>query len=407
MHSDFSEALWDNSDPLYAPFLKKKKGRYAYWQPSQKYIDHGWSIKSYRLQGVIGDGLDETRAKQCRELTRELCTWWEGEADTSIKAGTWGWLIKRYLTDEHSAIFEVSPATRDGYKKFLPRIEDAIGDVAIDDTDFAAMASWRKAMESKGRSTHFVKKWFRHFGIVVSHGIKLEVERCRTIKSITREMRITSPPRRAVYADRSQIEAVVAQADADGKLYLSLAVLLRFEFALRGVDVYGQWSPADGREEGIFHHGLIWSDGLTWEMIEPDLSSFCKVINKTKKTLPEPYQFDLTATPHIQERFASTPASRRFGPVIVLEDGTPPKKDVIPQSFRRIARNLGFPDLQIRDARSGAITEAKALVDPMTLRNAAQHTQMQTTDIYVRDRSESANKVVKLRQELGRESKEK
>ncbi len=43
----------------------------------------------------------------------------------------------------------------------------------------------------------------------------------------------------------------------------------------------------------------------------------------------------------------------------------------------------------------------------MTLRNAAQHTQMQTTDIYVRDRSESANKVVKLRQELGRESKEK
>jgi hypothetical protein len=46
-------------------------------------------------------------------------------------------------------------------------------------------------------------------------------------------------------------------------------------------------------------------------------------------------------------------------------------------------RDLGLPEeLQIRDTRSGGITEAKTLVDPYTLQHAAQHTQGTTTDIY-------------------------
>jgi hypothetical protein len=59
---------------------------------------------------------------------------------------------------------------------------------------------------------------------------------------------------------------------------------------------------------------------------------------------------------------------------------------------------LELPDeLRISDARSGGITEAKALVDPKTLSHAAQHTQLSTTDLYTRDRSGSANKVIALR----------
>ncbi len=51
------------------------------------------------------------------------------------------------------------------------------------------------------------------------------------------------------------------------------------------------------------------------------------------------------------------------------------------------------------DLRSGGVTEAKNLtVDPFTLRDAAQHKSVQTTNNYVRDRSSGANKVVKMRQ---------
>jgi hypothetical protein len=404
MPSEFPASLWDDSDPLYAPFLKRKKGRYAYWQPSKKYINHGWQLKSYRLDGELNDGNDLDRARHCRKLTRELLTWWDGETSSGPQEGTWGWLIGRYFADDHSSINDASPATRDGYKKFIPKIADAIGEVLISDTDYAAMTSWRRMMEENGRSTHYIKKWFTHFGLVVSHGIKLEIPRCQTIKDIRREMRISAAPRRTTFANRSQIDAVVEKADASGKGYLALAILLRFEFALRGVDVYGQWSPTEGREGGIQHNGRFWDGGLTWDMVSQDLTRFSKVISKTQKSQPEPYTFDLTATPHIQQRLANIPADARFGPVIKLSDGMPPKQDVIPQAFRRIVRSLGMPELQIRDARSGAITEAKSLVDPLTLRNAAQHTQMQTTDIYVRDRSESANRVVQLRQRAVKES---
>ncbi|MGH1415861.1 MAG: hypothetical protein ACRBB0_20415 [Pelagimonas sp.] len=52
-------------------------------------------------------------------------------------------MIKRYLSDEHSANFEVSPATGDGYKEFSPCIGDAMGNVAIEYPNFAALSSLR------------------------------------------------------------------------------------------------------------------------------------------------------------------------------------------------------------------------------------------------------------------------
>ena len=56
-------------------------------------------------------------------------------------------------------------------------------------------------------------------------------------------------------------------------------------------------------------------------------------------------------------------------------------------------------EIKSMDFRAGGISEAKALgVDQYTLRDAAQHTQISTTDRYARGRSESANKVVQLRQ---------
>ena len=125
---------------------------------------------------------------------------------------------------------------------------------------------------------------------------------------------------------------------------------------------------------------------------------FEKIISKTARTLPEPYEFDLTNTPHIQKRLQAIPEEDRVGPVIKMADGMPPRNDLMTKQFKRIVRALGLPDsLRISDNRAGGITEAKALVDPFELRDAAQHTQISTTDRYVRNRSESANNVVAMR----------
>jgi hypothetical protein len=394
----FKASLWDDSEPLYSPGIKHRKDRGTYfWRPPQKYLNAGYSIKIFTLPGTQDDGSDIQRAAQCRALTREMLDWYDG-VKQGRSPGTWGWLIGRYKSDEYSQINDVRPNTRLDYLKVLSKIEEAIGEVLIQETDFARMMSWKKSMERKGRSTHFIKKWFTHWGIVNSHGIKIGETQCSALKAIRGEMRIKSPARRSTYITRPQVDAVVAEADSRGLTHVALAVLLRFEFMLRGVDVHGQWEPKGNRNGGIQADSQMWVDGLTWDLFDADLVRFTKVISKTRDSLPEPYTFDLSNTPDIRRRLAEVPGQNRTGPVIVLPNGQPPKNGVITRTFKTIVRDLKLPEeLQIRDTRSGAITEAKGLADPHSLQHAAQHTQSTTTDIYIRDRSGAANNVVRLR----------
>lgn len=390
--SRIKPSVWDDSEPDYAPCLSWIRGN-PYWVCPKKYKDAGYSLKTYRLE-ADAHALDLARV--CRELTREVLRWYDGEKNSRAKEGTWGWLALRYIHDEYSQIHEVRPQTRADYIKAITRITDAIADVKIIDTDFAVLSEWKRAMERNGRSAHYIKKWFTHFGLILSHGVKLKVPGCIEVKSIRSEMRIRNPAPRYQTATRAEIEAIVAEADRRGADWLALAVLIRFEFVLRGVDVYGHWVPAEDRAGGIRYNGRVWQDGLTWDMIDADVITMTKVISKTSHSLPEPYAFDLTNVPDIRRRLLAI--ENRIGPVIVVEDGLPPRNDRATKVFKQIVRALGLPDdLRISDARSGGITEAKGMVDPFALRDAAQHTQISTTDRYARGRSAAANKVVQMR----------
>lgn len=392
----FKPSLWDDSDPTYAPCMRKIRNGFV-WVTPPKYREAGYAIKTIKLEGTVGDGQDHERAAHARALTRELVEWYEGSTG-GREAGTWGWLIGRYLSDEYSDIHEVRPNTREKYRKELGRIEQAIGSVLIEETDFTRLKTWQKTMRDKGRSTSYIKKWFTHWGLALSHGIKIGNQDCVRIRQIRSEMKIKTPPRRSNFITREQVEAVVQEADSRRLGFLSLDVLIRFELMLRGTDVHGQWEPSEGRQGGVRHHGKVWVDGITWDMISADVTRLTKVISKTRDSLTEAYDWDLTAVPEIRQRLMAIPREQRTGPVIVAHDGLPPKSDYVTKLFKRIVRDLGLPDeLQIRDSRSGGITEAKSLVDPYTLQHAAQHTQQSTTDIYARGRSDAANKVVQLR----------
>lgn len=396
----FDDSLWDDSDPEYAPCRKKiRKG--FYWIPPVKYIKAGFATRTVKLDGMVGDSLDLERAARCRELTREMLEWYEGHTNGK-EPGTWAWLISRYLTDPESDIQDVRPNTRKQYKEVCAMIERGVGKVLLADTDFIRMKKWQRTMGENGRSRSYIQRWFNHLSMILSYGIKMgdqEVhENCVRIKTIRGEMSFKSGPRRQSFITRDEVLRVVEEADNRGWKHVSLSVLLRFELMLRGVDVNGQWVPAEGRKGGIRHNDTIWVDGLTWDNISPDAMTISKQISKTRDSLPEPYHFDLTHLPDLRERILATPKDKRTGPLIVDHTGLPPKQGMQAKRFKAIIRHLEMDDkLQIRDSRAGGITEAKAMVDPKTLQHAAQHQNQNTTDIYTRDRSVSANKVIEMR----------
>jgi len=392
----YRQSLWDDSEPLYAPGKIKVRNSYK-WTPTKKAIAAGYSSQTYPLPGRVGDDQDIERARMCREYTREMVRWYEGET-AGKEEDTWGWLITRYMTDEYSPFHSVGVSTRQSYRKALANIEEGIGRVKISETDYPRMMRWIKAMQDNRRSKDYIHRWFRHWGLALSHGVRLGLADCRRIKEIRSEMRIDQPAHRTKYLTRDQISLIVSKLDEDGDDLTALATLLRFEFMLRGVDVYGDWEPAEGRQGGIQDGGQMWVKGLTWEMVSDDVTTLTKLINKTANKQPEPYVFDLTNVPDIRERLLRIPAAQRIGPIIKFENGHPPKNGYFSRHFKKALRAVKLPDdLRIADARSGGVTEAKALVEPMELRDAAQHTQLSTTNRYARGRSETANKVVALR----------
>lgn len=397
----FDQSLWDDSRPDYAPCMCKIRDHYR-WITPKKYRQAGYAVTTIRLEGKVGDGLDLDRAAHCRALTREMMEWFEGQTK-GREPGTWAYMIGRYLHDEYSAIHGVQPSTRKQYRHELAKIEVAIGSVRLKETDYTRLMQWKIAMEKKGRGDHYISKWFRHLGLALSHGVKLGDADCKRIKDIRAEMRIPKAPRRSKFLTREHVNKIITAADAKGWHALSLASLFRFELMLRGTDVYGEWEPAEGKNGGILHNGRRWVKGLTWEMFDPGLVYLEKVISKTAKSMPEAYRWDLRNIPELRRRLMAVPQEQRIGPVIVMEDGLPPRSSRLTKQFKFIVRSIpDVPDdLRISDYRSGAITEARGLVDPMTLRNAAQHTQISTTDIYVRGRSDDADKVVVMRSGKG------
>lgn len=93
--------------------------------------------------------------------------------------------------------------------------------------------------------------------------------------------------------------------------------MIQYEFALRAVDVRGQWLKKDEAKGGVIRNGKRWQDGLTWDMFDPDLTTMTKLISKTQNSSPEPYEFDLTAAPEVRKKLMSIRPDNTVGPVLL------------------------------------------------------------------------------------------
>ncbi len=403
--SKYPDKLWDDSDPDYAPCMKKIRKGFVWICPA-KYKTAGFPQKTFKLAGVEGDDQDQQRAAHARALTRKMLEWFDDEYH-GREPGTWGWLIGRYKADPGSQLHRVDPSTKAGYLKAVNRIENAICDVMIADTNYSMMMTWVTNMEDNGRSVSYISKWFTHFGFVVSHGIKLEVPRCSIIKAIRSEMRLGAPSQeRAEFITRDQFNTLVAKADdlAESQpswALMSLGMMIRFEFGLRGTDIYGEWQTNEGRE-GITYNGKIWVKGLEWQHFNREMTSLSKVPSKTIKRKQTALTFDLTQTPDIRNRLIALRGDTITGPILInQETGRPPGNSWFTRRFKALIGKCELPsELQIRDLRSGAATEADILgAEEKGIQRMLGHSSAAMTNRYKRDQDEAINRVVKLRRE--------
>ena len=102
----FKDALWDGSDPLYAPGIswsgKNPERKHAVWKCPKKYVKAGYAINSVKIEpvGQVADKYQKARALRCRELSQELVKWFENQDKPRVDPETWKYLIARYQTDE-------------------------------------------------------------------------------------------------------------------------------------------------------------------------------------------------------------------------------------------------------------------------------------------------------------------
>jgi hypothetical protein len=402
--SKYPDKLWDDSDPDYAPCLKKIRNGFVWICPA-KYKTAGFPQKTFKLAGVVGDDQDHQRAAHARALTRSMLEWFDDEYH-GREPGTWGWLIGRYKSDKWSQIHRVDPGTKLGYLKVVNMVENAICEVMIEDTNYSMMMGWIQNMETNGRTASFISRWFTHFGFVVSHGIKMEVPRCPIIKAIRSEMRFgTASQERQEFITRYQFNALVTKADEWSKKspswsIMSLAMMIRFEFGLRGTDIYGEWQPGNGSESNSFN-GQVWVKGLEWRHFNRDMTSLSKVPSKTIRKKQTALTFDLNQTPEIRRRLLSIRGDRITGPVLINPaTGRPPRRGWVSGRFNALRDACELPpELQIRDLRAGAATEADLLgAEDKGIQRMLGHSSSAMTNRYIREQDEAINKVIQLRQ---------
>ncbi|NRB18314.1 MAG: recombinase [Rhodobacteraceae bacterium] len=404
----FRDALWDGSDPLYAPGIswsgKNPERRYVQWKCPSKYVKAGYAITKVKIEpaGHAEDKFQKARALRCRELTQEVVRWFEDQDTPRVDPETWKYLIARYQTDEFSPFQEVKGNTRAGYIQQLAKLEEVIGRTKIAGMTYEVIKTIQKAMTDKGRSFSYIHRFFNTLRRVSRYGKVLKIRAAIEVADILSEMRFQNSSARQVSPTRDQVYAVIAAADQEGMDHYALGIMIQYEFALRAVDVRGQWLNTNETEGGIIRNGKRWQDGLTWDMFDIELTRMTKLISKTRKSLPEPYVFDLTAIPEIRDRLFKIQSADPVGPVILAKKsgGMPYTVSGWSQAWARLRKKSGIPeDIWMMDLRAGAMTEAKNLgADPFSLRDAGQHKEVSTTDRYARARSDGANKVVQLRQ---------
>lgn len=357
-----------------------------YWNPKRAVK----SAPDYLTTRRLDDSLtDEQIAEECRRLTDLLRDDLRKLGAAPTYDGTIKSLIDLYKHDKTSSLHRVKHSTRiRDYEPSLRILEKAVGGRRIDALRASDFIRWFDQWRQKGhRRAAGAIKLLR---VIISYGAGEKLHGCAEARLILSDMRFEQPAPRKVAMTYEQCLAIVKASAELECPSIGFVEALKFESALRRIDVIGEWQPMpDG---GPFRWRGMTAGDISRDMI-------LKVT--TSKTGVEAAR-DLNLMPLVQEALKAYTIPE-IGPVVIDEDtGRPYWENRYTEKFRVVRKKAEVPDcVWSMDSRAGAVSETVEATGSLeAARDLATHTTTKTTRRYSRgDGLEASRKIAEARAE--------
>lgn len=354
------------------PGYQRRKNRDGtishYWNPKRAVKAAPVFLTIVRLPDNLTD--DEI-VEECQRRTDELRHDISDKGMQPVFDGTIKSLIDRYRWDKTSTLHHVKHSTRiRDYEPSLRVLASTVGGRRIDVLTASDFRRWYSEWRKKGhRRASGAMKLLR---CVLTYGAGERLPGARAAREILADMRFEQPPARNVAMSYDQCRAIVLASAEMEWPSIGFVEALKFETALRRIDVIGEWVPDDG---GPFR----WQ-GLSVGQIRGGVLTI--TTSKTGVTLSR----DLSVLPLVQLALESYQIPE-IGPVVIDEDtGLPYRDNHYTVKYRKVREAAKVPaDIWSMDSRAGAVTETVAATGSLEDgRHLATHTTTKTTSRYNR-----------------------
>ena len=359
--------------------------RAHYWNPKRAVKGSPAALSSIRLP----DGLtDEEIAAECQRRTNELKAELVDLANPPQFDGTIKSLITCFRNDKTSTLHSVKHSTRiRDYEPSLRVLEKNVGKRRIDALRASDFREWFTQWKRKGhRRASGAIKLLR---LIISYGAGERFHGCSQARLILSDMRFEQPAPRTVAMTYEQCLAIVKMSAEMKCPSIGFVEAVKFETALRRIDVIGEWAPPpDGGE-------FRWT-GLMAKDISKDMVLTLKTCKTGAAVARDLSGYTLVAEAMKAYRIPD------IGPVIIDEDyGKPYWENRYTEKFKKVRNAAGVPsDVWSMDSRAGAVSETVEATGSLeAARDLATHTTTKTTRRYSRgDGLETSRKIAEARE---------
>ncbi len=348
-----------------APGLVKRKNADGslrhYWEATRRAKSLGYEPTIVPLHPEN----DADLISRCQVLQAEMLEWVANKEDAGAvmpRHVTVAMLFREYRDRPESPFQRVKWNTRRTYSQMLDLVEEASGNVRLDQIKLSTLQTWfddARYPDGKGagnpdrlRTAHGVISILRR---TIDFGVAAEIPGCERIDRILEKTQFEVPKRRTAFMQAADVEKLIAAAIEAGRPSLAIGTALQYECALRQRDVIGEWEPIgdEGASSSFVLRGRQWVNGLTWT----DISSEWIMTKETTKT-GAIVAFDLNLCPMALELLQPIPDEKRFGPLVIDETaGRPYAEHGYHREWRKVADAAKIPrGVWNMDARAGAAT---------------------------------------------------
>lgn len=359
--------------------------RAHYWNPKRAVKGAPAALSAIRLP----DGLtDDQIADECQRRTNELKAELVDLANPPQFDGTIKSLITCFRNDKTSTLHSVKHSTRiRDYEPSLRVLEKNVGKRRVDALRASDFREWFAQWKKKGhRRASGAIKLLR---LVISYGAGERFHGCAQARLILSDMRFEQPAPRTVAMTYNQCLAIVKKSAEMKCPSIGFVEAVKFETALRRIDVIGEWAPPPGGGE------FRWTG-----LMAKDISKDMVLTLKTSKTGAAVAR-DLSGYTLVAEALKAYRIPD-IGPVVIDEDyGKPYWENRYTEKFKKVRNAAGVPsNVWSMDSRAGAVSETVEATGSLeAARDLATHTTTKTTRRYSRgDGLEASRKIAKARE---------